>query len=833
MVKIKNLLKKLLPFILLFLIVDLALILMINFTWDSVFQEPVRYAADDGVYHMRLVENMLLGGHFPNQIYFDPFTYFPYGTYIHFAPLYSFLMAGVIWLASFGQPTLELINKIAPFFPPALGGLTVIVIFFIGKILWGKWTGLLSAFLMALSQPFLFRSLLGATDHHQAEILFSSLAILFLILAFRKQGKRKFWLWTILAGIGLGLYFLVWNGALLFLFIIFVFIVLYYLIKYLSGELENRILATGLVIFLITFLMILPFWDHPDIYNAALYNLRHYGSLVLGIIGFSLVWLLGNFIKKAKLNAWLLPLLLAFFGFSLLALLRIVFPQLFLAIIESLQATRIGLVNHELAREIIGEMRPLNIVKAFNGFGYLFYFSFVALGFIIYDFAKKRKPENLLIIIWFLIIILMTGVLIPAVGQGRFVYYLAANVSLLCGFLAVKGIGSAVSGWRISKESPQKNYLRAGSVLLIFNIIFFVFFLYPLNVNSLFPGNLPKIIGDAVQTGISGGITRQDDWYETLEWLRENTPDPGLDYYALYQEPKFNPGTGKIDPYPYPETAYGIMASWDVGHMITYYSHRLPNANPFQQGLGSANEIIEPGETTFFIETDEKKAVEFLDELKTRYIITDYGSANAKGGFYSKQLWATKGKGGYYFEEGENKGIPTEKYYQSMIVKLHYLDGREWQYQEGEESKLSSSPFAVARELEEFDVEHLDHFRLVYESKTAVAPSIFGEETDEKNNIRMIKIFEYVKGAKIRGETPEGTLVEISTRITTNQNREFIYKKSVEAKYGVFEFIVPYSTFGKDGVFASPYEIKIGEIQKIISVSEEEVMRAREINVSF
>ncbi len=769
---------------------------------------------------------MLLGDHFPNRIYFDPFTYFPYGTYIHFAPLYSFLMAGVIWLASLGQPTLELINKIAPFFPPALGGLTVIVIFFIGKILWGKWTGLLSALLMALSQPFLFRSLLGATDHHQAEVLFSSLAMLFLILAFRNQEKRKFWLWTILAGIGLGLYFLTWTGALLFLLIIFISIILYYLIEYLSGRTQNWILLSGTVIFLITLGMILPFLGHPDIFNSPLYNIRHLGSLVLGIVGFLVVWTFSCLIKKMQLKAWFLPIVLVFFGSFLLVSLKIIFPQLFLAIMESFQATRIGLVNHELAREIISEMRPLNIVKAFNNFGYLFYFSFVALGFIIYDFAKKRKPENLLVIIWFLIIILITGVLIPAVGQGRFIYYLAANVSLLCGFLIAKGIGFAVSGWRISKESLHKNYLRAGSVLLIFNIIFFVFFPYPLNLSDPFPNNLPKIIGNAVQTAIFGAIARHDDWYETLKWLKENTPDPGLDYYALYQEPKFNPGTGKINSYPYPETAYGIMASWGVGHMITYYSHRLPNANPFQQGLGSANEIIEPGETTFFIETDEKKAVEFLDELKTRYIITDYGSADAKGGFYSKQLWATKGKSGYYFEEGENKGAPTKKYYQSMAVRLHHLDGRPRQYQEPEE----------------FMVEHLDRFRLVYESKTNAAPSVFSEETDEKNNIKMIKIFEYVKGAKIRGEAPEGALVEISTRITTNQNREFTYKKSIKAEDGVFEFIVPYSTFGKDGwlengtkfeVFASPYQIKVNEIEKTINVSEREVMEGKEINVNF
>jgi len=95
---------------------------------------------------MRLVENMLLGGHFPRWMYFDAYTYFPYGTYIHFAPLYDWLLALIIWLVSLGKPTLEIINKVAPFYPAVLGSLTVVVVYFIGRELWNKWTGLVSAF---------------------------------------------------------------------------------------------------------------------------------------------------------------------------------------------------------------------------------------------------------------------------------------------------------------------------------------------------------------------------------------------------------------------------------------------------------------------------------------------------------------------------------------------------------------------------------------------------------------------------------------------------------------------------------------------------------------
>ncbi|MDD4996461.1 MAG: STT3 domain-containing protein, partial [Patescibacteria group bacterium] len=302
--------EKIISWFLLFIIVAFSLFLRIYFPWQNVFTEPIKYAADDGVYHMRLVENMLLGGHFPHRLYYDAYTYFPYGTYIHFAPLYDWLLSAVIWVISFGNPTLILIDKIAPFYPAILGGLAVLVVYFIGKTLWDKWVGLFSAFLMSISQPFLFRSLLGATDHHQAEVLFSNLAVLFLILAFKSEKnlrKKQFWIYSVLAGVALGLYFLAWTGALIFLFIFFVSIIIYYLVEYYLGYSRNWILVLGSVVFLITLLMIIPFSGHPDLLHSPLYNINHLGSLFLGLLAFFVLYIIGKFVKKYELQFWYFP----------------------------------------------------------------------------------------------------------------------------------------------------------------------------------------------------------------------------------------------------------------------------------------------------------------------------------------------------------------------------------------------------------------------------------------------------------------------------------------------------------------------------------------------
>src|SRR3989344_4542468 len=125
-------------FLFLVLIFCLAFFIRTYFSYKAVFSNGIVKYGDDGIYHMRFLENMLLGGHFPSFIHFDPYTNFPYGTYNGIAPLYDFVLAFIIWLISFGKPTLEIVNKAAPFYPVVLGSLIPIVIYFIAKTFWNN-----------------------------------------------------------------------------------------------------------------------------------------------------------------------------------------------------------------------------------------------------------------------------------------------------------------------------------------------------------------------------------------------------------------------------------------------------------------------------------------------------------------------------------------------------------------------------------------------------------------------------------------------------------------------------------------------------------------------
>jgi dolichyl-diphosphooligosaccharide--protein glycosyltransferase len=189
------------------------------------------------------------------------------------------------------------------------------------------------------------------------------------------------------------------------------------------------------------------------------------------------------------------------------------------------------------------------------------------------------------------------------------------------------------------------------SVLLIFFLTF-----YP---------NIHLAINNARATPYSP----DDAWSESLTWLKNNTPEPFGDsdfYYQLYEPPT----QGK--DYDYPESAYGIMASWDRGHLITRIAHRIPICNPFQQGVWQS--------ARFFTAQYEEPANQIADRLNLKYIVID--STLATTAFYSLPTWTGSNPDEFfdlYYQLQKGKLVPfrlfSPQYYQSLVVRLYNFNG--------------------------------------------------------------------------------------------------------------------------------------------------------------
>jgi dolichyl-diphosphooligosaccharide--protein glycosyltransferase len=522
---------------------------------------------------------------------------------------------------------------------------------------------------------------------------------------------------------------------------------------------------------------------------------------------------MGNYVRKKNIKPYFLPVILAVSAIFIFCVVKIFVPFLWIELIKIFNEINLGMVDNQFAREFIGEMSPLRLRGAFSSYYALFYLFLISLCILLYRFVKERRPENFFIFIW-TIVILVTAGIIPAFGQNRNSYYLSVNISLLAGFLIIEGF---LFGWKalkrldeFEKNSYLRLYFRVSSIIIISAIIFLFLYPFPFNIDDGYPNSLPSLIRSSISTAQNPSVL-SDDWYQTFSWLKDNTPDPGIDYYALYKEPK-------TWAYNYPSQAYSILAPWDVGHDITYYARRIPVANPFQQGIGYINSdgTITPGEGTFFLETDEGRAISYLDRLKTKYIIVSTLLSNPNTTFKSYVKWINGNMESYTSDE-VLETQPT-KFDLAMSTRLYFLDG--------------SHVFLDKKVKEEnikLEIPQLSHFKLVYESKNDT--SIFLE--NQYSTTKQVKVFEYVKGATIRGYTLPGTRVEISTNVKTNQNREFGYKQETVSKDGSFEFVVPYSTGNQENsdVSAGEYTIKIGNYSIKIRVLNEDIMKGRIIKI--
>src|SRR4030042_5524685 len=204
-----------------------ALYFRVVLPYSNVFVgDWIKFTGVDAYYFMRLVDNLV--HNFPHFISFDPYSLYPGGSLIGAQTFWPYFISGVAWLAGLGSPSQHTIDVVGVYFPAVLGALTTIPVYFIGKALFNRWAGVIAAGLVAIFPgEFLGRSLLGFTDYHVAEVLFTTITMLFLILAVKSATQSgmtfkhvKSWDWGIISkpfiyslitGIFLGIYFLTWG----------------------------------------------------------------------------------------------------------------------------------------------------------------------------------------------------------------------------------------------------------------------------------------------------------------------------------------------------------------------------------------------------------------------------------------------------------------------------------------------------------------------------------------------------------------------------------------------------------------------------------------------
>ncbi|AKB29880.1 Oligosaccharyl transferase [Methanosarcina siciliae T4/M] len=833
----KSKLKSSLPYILVVSIIGFISFLIRIRPSDSVFLSNgfVKFGGNDPWYHMRTL-NVLLEN-YPNRMFYNPMTNYPNGSYIHFGPLFDQMMAITSLVLGMGSPGQDLITTVGAYFPAVLGALTVIPVYYVGKYLGGHKTGILAAILIAFAPgQFLHRSIIGFTDHHVAETLFSTFFMMFFMLALisAKEKRLRFehvitknldvlkepLIYSIIAGFMYSAYQLSWPGASLFLLIILVYAVIQYVIDNFHGESSDYLGIVGTVTFLVSSILILPF-VHPEMgFSMYYYSWFHVITVFGALMIFAFLGLIEREFKKRNLKTYYFPL--AIFGafiFGLIAV-KIAVPSLYSLVINaphSIFGVQTG--GPSTIREVTSIFYPggeFSFSRVYNYFTAPAFFASIA-GMILLtaNIIRKPRPEELLALVWGLLMFM------AIYGQNRFAYYYSVNIAVMGAYLGGRLL--ELVKWDRLEENFRTNVKSLKDFPSFFRFvkieqIFAILAIFAVLV-------LPEYSSAMGQT-IGGPGGPNGPWIESCLWLQSNTPDPGMDYNSVYEAPE----DGEL--FDYPETAYGVMSWWDYGHWIETIGHRMPNANPFQAGIGgrrgSIDEENKPGASTFFTAQSEEEATKVLeavdpdpDKAGARYIVSDIEMASLYDGkFLPMATWTLDSEGYYaqYQVEGNSQILPTMRYYNSMESRLHFLDGN-----------------------------GLKQYRLVHESWAGQSNEVaykqiynlfYGGNVPEEDS-GYVKIFEYVKGANITGIASPNETIKISTAILTGQGRTFEYSQSTTSdSEGRYEFTVPYSTEGPvsgetqfDTAPTGPYVVSYEDTTKEVRVNEEAVLNGEKVKI--
>jgi dolichyl-diphosphooligosaccharide--protein glycosyltransferase len=692
-----------------------ALFLRTYLPHNGVFSgDWIKFTGNDAYYFMRLVDNLI--SNFPHLIHYDPYLSYPIGMMVDTPPFFSWLLAVVAWTIGLGSPSQHTVDVVGVYFPAILGALTVIPVYFIGKEVFNRWVGVISAGLIALLPgEFLGRSTLGFTDYHVAETLFTTVAVLFLILALKAARQNEFTfrhlnrrdlaksvkavVYSLLAGIFLGLYLLTWAGGLLFVLTISVFFVVQFVVGHLRGEPTDYLCLVGTVLFAVTLLLYLP----------SSQGMLYWVSIVIALIIPPVLYGISRLMVLKKIRPIFYPLALVGAVMGGLAILYLVYPPLvrsMLSMFGIFVPSGVSLTTIEM-RPLLSPSGVFSLSVAWGNFATSFFLSFISLIIlIIYVATKRGSAAKSLLVVWSLAILLVT------LGQRRFAYYFAVNAALLTGYLSVllyhvtrwlfeKWSGERAShlSWQILelaavptmihpaelparpttkksrrlerkrarkteiKQSRMKrrqetgfhltgNHLSIGlSVIVIFLAVFSPLVVFPTPAQSL-----------TVTTASQTSYAPSDAWVSSLSWMKENTPEPfgNPDFYYQFYEP---PAAYRNRPQTLPEYRQFTEPEMSISERIDvikteektwenaesvygvmawwdygYWITRIAHRVPSTNPGKHANVINLIAH--FFVSQDEDSAQEIIKGLDASYVIVDSETATSK--FWALAEWAGK-----------------------------------------------------------------------------------------------------------------------------------------------------------------------------------------------
>jgi dolichyl-diphosphooligosaccharide--protein glycosyltransferase len=637
----------------------IALALRIGISYDAVFGHSfVRFLETDAWYHMRLVDATVR--HFPHRLWFDPYLVHPGGEPVNAGPFFDWVIAAVALLLGFGSPSDYLVDVVGVYTPAVMGALFCVPVYVLGRELCSRRAGLWAAFIVGvLPGQILVRSMLGFTDHHCAETLLSTTALMWIVMALdaARPLRKRLWL-SAIGGATLGCYLLTWSGGSLFILVIVASATASLILQKLRGEAVENLPLVLAPAFGIATVMVGP-WVGTRPY-----------------FGYDVAALMGGLLLMIAYRAWGSATARSRHDRVTYLAGLAVSVGLVLAVAYVARGGWSSLV-HEMARlspwrqdVYVREALPLLRSEArypfplWNEFGSCLFLAVLGGAWYV---ARPRAGfvKGTLLVVW-------TGVMIAATfAQVRFTYYLAVNVALLAGFafdtLLTRLASSrqqltTASDPATGTTDPRRWRLVVSSIAGLALVLL-----------------MTMALGKRFERERASERGMPDEWDDAMQWLNANTPEPFNTADAYYRTEFTAPsGANHVN------STYGVLSWWDAGYWIIRAAHRVPNANPRQTQMKEV--------ASFLLAERPAAASALLDALGSRYVVVDARvqarimvPERSVEGFFLTIVGSAGGRPTDYCQEfetpGDGDGPSTRfycfpKYYRSMAVRLYAFGGR-------------------------------------------------------------------------------------------------------------------------------------------------------------
>ena len=406
-------------------------------------------------------------------------------------------------LTFFGIPVS--LYDVCYFFPAFMGGLTVLVMYFLGKEVLDRGTGLIAAFFLAFNPGYMQRTMVGFFDNETVGVFATLMIFLFLLKAIRTGS----FLYAIISGLSLGYLSLSWGGyQFVFLVIPLLCIILILIEKYNENVLISYAVVegTGLLIFslysqyqynalfsnletggIFLFTIILVIFhivqtkkvEHPALYKSVI-NVVKWGFIPAFLIGAMIIWVAPD----------ILP-----FGFGIK----------FQTILNPLFRGEASLVAS------VAEQMP----SPWSVFYYNTLIPLILTPLGIYFCFKVLNAPEILIILFAILMFYFTGSMI------RIILLFSPAVSLIAAYglvsvLKIFGsfLGENREGISRKRKRQLKSQIGSSEILAIFMVVGFLGVAQIVHATDI-------SIDQFSYTQISpAGVIH--DWEETLMWMRAN-----------------------------------------------------------------------------------------------------------------------------------------------------------------------------------------------------------------------------------------------------------------------------------------------------------------------